>query len=263
MSALDVFNYAGQQIRVVTSDDEPWFVAADVAKMLGYSATAAMTRSLDDDERGVRTLHTPSGDQEMSVITEAGLFAAIIRSTVPGARSFKRWVTHDVLPSIRRTGSYNAAPALDISTPQGILALAEMAADTARKLITATEQVQELTPRAEAWDELASAEGDFEVGDAAKILARAGVDTGRQRLFSQLADMTWIYRGSQGKWTAYQSAVSAGYLAERPQSHHHPRTGELVLDPPQVRVTAKGLERLRQRLGKLDLTAPILTAVNA
>lgn len=112
-------------------------------------------------------------------------------------------------------------------------------------------QIAVLEPAAHAWGELASADGDYEVADAAKILARAGVETGRQRLFSQLADMRWIYRGAHGKWAAYQSAVDAGYLAERPQSHHHPRTGELVLDPPQVRVTVRGLERLRVRLGTL------------
>jgi phage antirepressor YoqD-like protein len=113
--------------------------------------------------------------------------------------------------------------------------------------------IAELTPRAEAWDDLAGADGDYDVADAAKILARAGVETGRQRLFQQLAALGWIFRGPQGKWKARQTAVDAGYLAERPQSHHHPRTGELVLDPPQVRVTLRGLERLRVRLG--DLTA--------
>lgn len=128
----------------------------------------------------------------------------------------------------------------------------------ARALITAQgvierkdEQIAVLTPRAEAWDELASATGDYAVGDAAKMLARAGVATGPQRLFDQLAGVRWTYRGGDGKWRAYASAVTDGYLAERPQSHHHPRTGELVLDPPQVRVTVRGLERLRVRLGSV------------
>lgn len=124
---------------------------------------------------------------------------------------------------------------------------------TSRKVKELEARVTELAPRADAWDELASAAGDYEVADAAKILARAGVETGRQRLFSQLEDLGWIFRGSSGKWKARQSAVDAGYLAEKPQSHHHPRTGELVLDPPQVRVTVRGLERLRVRLGSLEL----------
>src|SRR5690606_25768035 len=113
----------------------------------------------------------------------------------------------------------------------------------------------ELTPRAEAWDELASAEGDYAVADAAKILARAGVQTGPQRLFEQLRGLSWIHRAHDGKWRAYASAVDAGYLAEKPQSPHHPRAGELVLDPPQVRVTVRGLERLRVRLGSIETGA--------
>ncbi|WP_318278904.1 phage antirepressor KilAC domain-containing protein [Microbacterium maritypicum] len=114
------------------------------------------------------------------------------------------------------------------------------------------QQVAELTPRAEAWDELASAEGDYSVADAAKILARAGVKTGPQRLFEQLAGIRWVHRAHDGKWRAYATAVDNGYLTEKPQSHHHPRTGDLVLDAPQVRVTVRGIERLRQRLGTIE-----------
>ena len=143
-----------------------------------------------------------------------------------------------------------------ITTP----ALPQSYAEALRELADKAEQNEALeaanaalTPRAEAWDELASADGDYEVADAAKILARAGVETGRQRLFTQLHGLGWIYRGTHGKWKARQSEVDAGYLAEKPMSHHHPRTGELVLDPPQVRVTVRGLERLRVRLGSVEL----------
>lgn len=138
-----------------------------------------------------------------------------------------------------------------IPTGSNLLALAVI---EAQAMLTAKDQqIAELEPRAEAWDELASADGDYEVADAAKILARAGVETGRQRLFTQLHDLGWTYRGTHGKWKARQTAVDAGYLAEKPMSHHHPRTGELVLDPPQVRVTVRGIERLRVRLGSIDL----------
>ncbi|WP_417540784.1 phage antirepressor KilAC domain-containing protein [Microbacterium maritypicum] len=135
--------------------------------------------------------------------------------------------------------------------PTGANLLALAVIEAQQMLEASARQVAELTPRAEAWDELASATGDYEVADAAKMLARAGVETGRQRLFGQLRDLGWIYRAPSGKWKARQSAVDAGYLTEKPQSHHHPRTGELVLDPPQVRVTVRGLERLRVRLGRV------------
>lgn len=248
MSALETFAFGDLQVplRVDIRDGEAWFIAADVAFLLGYSEASAMTRTLDDDEKGLQIVQTVGGAQRVAVISEAGLFSAILRSRVPGAKAFKRWVTHEVLPSIRRTGAY-VVP----ESPEQLMARAVLQAQEliARK----DEQIAVLAPRAEAWDELASAEGDYEVGDAAKILARAGVEIGRQRLFTQLADLGWIYRGAQGKWKARQSAVDSGWLAEKPQSHHHPRSGEVVLDPPQVRVTVRGIERLRVRLGRLEL----------
>lgn len=107
MSALDVFQYSGQQVRTIIIDGEPWWIASDVSQVLGYSATSAMLRSLDDDEKGVQDLHTPGGTQALSIISESGLYSAIMRSQLPDAREFKRWITHDVLPQIRQTGGCN------------------------------------------------------------------------------------------------------------------------------------------------------------
>lgn len=242
MSALEIFKYDGADVRTVTIDGEPWFVAADVARILGYRMASDFTRRLDDDEKGTRSMRTLGGEQDLTIISESGLYVAVIGSMVEGAREFKRWITRDVIPSIRRTGSY-VAP----ETPEQLLARAVIQAQ--QVIERKDEQIAVLTPRAEAWDELASADGDYAVSDAAKILARAGVKTGPQRLFEQLAGMRWIHRASDGKWRAYAATVDSGYLTEKPQSHHHPRSGELVLDAPQVRVTVRGLERLRVRLG--------------
>lgn len=249
MSAdLSVFEFDGAELRTVVHNGEPWFVATDVARILGYRDAFNLSRRLDDDEKGTHSASTPGGSQVLGIISEAGLYVAIFGSQVEQATPFKRWVTHDVLPAIRRTGSYNTP---DITTPEGVLALAQTLTRTAEELVAARNTVAVLEPRAEAWDEIASAEGDLSVADASKMLARAGVSTGPQRLFEQLSDLGWTFRGSDGKWRAYASAVSDGYLSERPQSHHHPRTGVLVLDAPQVRVTIRGVERLRVRLGVL------------
>lgn len=121
---------------------------------------------------------------------------------------------------------------------------------TTEKVAALTARLEHVEPRAEAWDAIASAEGDYSVGDAAKILSRAGVLTGSTRLFAQLQDMGWIFRGPDGAWRAYQHRVDKGYLAEKPQFHYHPQSGERVIDSPQVRVTVRGVERLRQRLTK-------------
>lgn len=247
MSALSIFRYEGADIRAFTIDSEPWFSLVDVCGVLDLGNPSQAASRLDSDEV---TLISNEGRQ-VNAVSEAGLFAIILGSRKPEAKAFKRWVTHEVLPAIRKTGSYSTAPAL---TEDQIVAQALQI--TSARVEALTVQVAALEPRAEAWDELAAAEGDYEVADAAKILARAGVETGRTRLFGQLEDLGWIYRGTSGKWKARQTAVDSGYLAEKPQSHHHPRTGELVLDPPQVRVTLRGVERLRVRLG-------VLTAVNA
>lgn len=183
-------------VRVVTIDDEPWFVAADVADILGYSATAAMTRTLDEDEKGVQSLHTPGGEQQFTVINEPGLYSAILRSRVEGAQKFKRWVTREVLPSIRRTGSYAApmapvAPALpDLTTPHGVLALAQQFARTAEQLVEADAKLRELEPKAIAHDALMRAEDDdMLVRQAAKVLGMREKD-----LRSFLLDEHMLFR---------------------------------------------------------------------
>ncbi|MFL2002272.1 BRO family protein [Microbacterium sp. A1-JK] len=245
MSALEVFRFDEVPVRVVDNSGEPWFIAADVCAALGLANVAQALAGLDEDEKGSISIAdgTP-GNPTRATVNEPGLYSLVIRSRRPEARAFKRWVTHEVLPSIRRTGTYAVA-----ETPEQLVARALIQAQdiVARR----DQQIAVLTPRAEAWDELASAEGDYSVADAAKILARSGIETGPQRLFEQLAALAWTFRASDGKWRAYAQHVSAGYLAERPQSHHHPRTGELIIDPPQVRITLRGVERLRVRLGVL------------
>lgn len=122
---------------------------------------------------------------------------------------------------------------------------------TTARVAALESHVAELTPRAEAWDELASAEGDYSVADAANILKRAGVDTGPQRLFDTLGEIRWTYRGEGRRWRPYARALDDGYLTERAMPPRLNGEGELVPTAPQVRVTARGLERLRIRLGVL------------
>ncbi len=108
MSNLVEFAFDGSSVRVVMRDGEPWFVAADVAAVLGYRDTYSMTRYLSDDERGSAKLADPTGiAQDYVVLNESGLYSAIFRSTLEGAQKFRRWVTAEVLPTIRKTGSYS------------------------------------------------------------------------------------------------------------------------------------------------------------
>ena len=95
-------------MRAVTLDGEPWFVAADVCRALGLGNSSMAVSKLDDDEKGVITSDTLGGKQEMSTINEPGLYSLILRSRKPEAKAFKRWITHEVIPAIRKTGGYIA-----------------------------------------------------------------------------------------------------------------------------------------------------------
>ena len=102
MNDITIFNHLGNDIRVMTEDGEPWFIASDVAGILGYRMASDMTRRLDPDEKGTRSVRTPGGIQEVSVINESGLYSAILGSKIEGAKAFRRWVFEEVLPSIRK-----------------------------------------------------------------------------------------------------------------------------------------------------------------
>ncbi|WP_434562790.1 BRO-N domain-containing protein [Pseudomonas sp. R1-6] len=116
MKAPALFEFETQAVRVVSDDNsEAWFVASDVASVLEYRIASDMTRHLDDDEKGTRNVRTLGGEQEMTIINEAGLYSAILKSRKPAAKRFKRWVTHDVLPSLRKTGSYSLGEKLTVN----------------------------------------------------------------------------------------------------------------------------------------------------
>jgi anti-repressor protein len=249
MTDLTVFSYSDIEIRTVVRDGEPWFVAADVCAVLEIRNNRDALAGLDDDEKGVATTDTPGGSQQVAVINEPGLYSLILRSRKPEAKAFKRWITHEVLPAIRKTGRYEVAAAAP-AIPQTYADALQLAADQARQIEAQAVALAEAAPAAEAWNYLASANGDYAVADAAKMLSRHPLITiGRDRLFTLMHREGWIYRRQiDQRWAVLQRAVDRGWLTEMPSSHYHPRTGELVLDPPQVRVMAKGLAELQKRL---------------
>ena len=248
MNALDLFRYEDHEVRVTVVDGEPWFVAADVCAVLDIRNSRDALGRLDADERGVATTDTLGGPQQVTVINEAGLYSLILTSRKPEAKAFKRWITHDVLPAIRKTGSYGS--------PVG-MTFEEMAAhvigELTQRIEAAQRRAKELEAPAAAWDSLAKAEGDFTVTDAAKILGRDGIATGQRKLYDWLNVNGWIFRKG-GRWQAMQTAVNAGLLVERVTTGYFDQnTGERKHGDPQIRVTAKGLERLRELLSEQSL----------
>lgn len=249
MNDIAVFTYTDHEVRAVMGEDGVIrLVGADVTTALGYAGGGRNALSqLPDRMRGVEEINTPGGLQKVTVITESGVYRLVMRSNLPSAEAFQDWIAEEVVPSIRRTGQYGAPVALPDRRALALMVIeAEDRADRAEAVVA------ELSPSAEAWDTLATAEGDYAVADAAKILCRHPlIKIGRDRLFTLMSkfEPAWIYRRtSDGRWTDKQYAVDAGWLTELPSSHYHPRTGVLVLDPPQVRVTVKGLAELQKRL---------------
>ncbi|MFJ2502581.1 phage antirepressor KilAC domain-containing protein [Microbacterium sp. NPDC087592] len=247
MSALEVFQYTDREVRTVTLDGEAWFVLADICGVLEISNVGNVAARLD--EADIRQADISSGGQRraVTIVSESGMYEVVIRSDKPEARRFRWWVTHEVIPAIRRTGSYA------VETPEQLMARAVLNAQEiiARK----DEQIAVLVPMAEAWEEIADAGTDYAVRDVAPMLSRAGIETGPQRLFETLHELGWIYRGEKQRWTPYAKAVDAGYLKVRAMPPYRDRdTGDLKPAAPQVRVTAKGVERLRVRLGAGALT---------
>lgn len=246
-SQLIPFTYEGSSVRVIQGGDgEPWFVAADVARALGYSSAKDFVRGIEDEDKGGQIVPTPSGDQEMTVISEPGLYGALVRSRAERVKPFRRWVTHEVLPSIRRHGAYATPATVEamLADPDTMIAtLNALKAEREAKEV-AQQQVQELTPKARQFDNFLSSVGDYSVTEAAQILCRAGAKTGRNRLHNTLADIGWLYKPKgHRRWRAYQTAVDAGRIRLRPTTWRDQETGE---EHPAhtVRITPKGLDAL-------------------
>ncbi len=136
------------------------------------------------------------------------------------------------------------APVVQAPALSGAELLAAAVLEAQRMLAEKDAQIAALEPQAAIASKILDADGDMSVADTAKSLCRAGLKLGQQRLFTRLAELKWVYRGGDGRWHVTQSKIAAGYMNVIPQSHYHPRTGELVMDPPQPRVTPKGLQRL-------------------
>lgn len=154
-------------------DGEPWFVAYDIAKALGYRDGDRITRYLDDDEKGVCRVCTTTGARQMIVITEEGMYSALIHLRSDGAKRFRRWMTHDVLPAIRRDGGYMVAR--EDETPQETMARALLIAQQTieRKDSTISAQretIRELAPKAAFYDAVGDSDWKMSVADLSKAL---------------------------------------------------------------------------------------------
>ncbi|EIV23256.1 phage antirepressor [Mycobacteroides abscessus] len=261
MSAVELFTYANSQsVRVVRGpEDQPWFVLADLCRVLDIANVGnVLARLSDADKSSIRLTDGTAGNPNKAIVSEPGMYEVVIRSDKPEAAKFRRWITTEVLPAIRKTGTYSRYPAQPTELPskrqlaQMVIDAEDRAEAETRARVEAESRAKELAIPASAWSHMADSTGDYAVDDAAKVLSRdPAINIGRGRLFSFMAAEGWIFRDkSTSRWKAYQTQVDTGRLVEKLGSPYlHEPTGEMKLPAPTIRITAKGLAELHKRLG--------------
>ena len=217
-NALQVFGYEGKEIRTVLRNGEPWFVAADVCAVLELENPRSTLALLDDDEKGVHTVDTLGGKQSMTVINESGLYSLILRSRKPEARKFKKWVTAEVLPSIRKHGLYATPSTLEalISDPDTAITLLQKLKDEQTRRRELEAKVIEDYPKVVFHDTIQAIDSEgILVKDMAALLTNAGYKTGTNRLFAWLREQGYLCKNA-GYWNKpKQWAIDAGFFVCR------------------------------------------------
>lgn len=189
MENIQVFEYRNNKVRTVDVDGEAWFVLKDVCGVLEIADHKVVARRLDEDEVCQTPLTDSMGRQQSTtIINESGLYHVILRSDKPEAAPFRRWVTNDVLPAIRKTGSYNA-PQL---TRSQLLATALIAAH--EELEEKDKQIETMKPKALFADAVSASSQSILVGEMAKLLSQNGIQMGQNRLFSWMRENGYLIK---------------------------------------------------------------------
>ena len=212
-------------------DGEPLFVARDVTDALGLDRTA--TRRLDEDEKGVHSTHTPGGNQQVLLVTEPGFYKLVLYSRKPEAKAFQRWVTHEVLPALRRDGGYMVARD---ETPEQTMARAVLLAQAT--IDRQRDRIAELEPKALFADAVAASDGTCLVGELAKMMRQNGVEVGQNRLFAMLREDGYLGNVGQNRNVPTQKAMDLGLFRIKETAVTHSDGHVTINRTPKV--TGKG-----------------------
>ncbi|WP_297739648.1 phage antirepressor [uncultured Tessaracoccus sp.] len=241
MSDLIPFQYEGSAVRTLLIDREPWFVLADLCKALDLAKPSRVAMRIADDMKGAHLVSTPGGQQEMTIVSEAGMYEVVIRSDKPEAATFRRWITTEVLPSIRKTGQYGTASALEAQIPKTLPdALRAYAREVeAREAMEA--YARELEPKADNYDRFMSADGTYSVGAVAKMLGPS-----QNKLFAELRNVgVLIAKGAMAN-TPYQQYMH--HFAVK--AYEYTRSDGTVGSSYTTRVQPSGVDFIARKLGR-------------
>lgn len=229
MANIQVFEYQNSKVRTVDMDGEAWFVLKDVCAVLGISNNRMAADRLDDDEKGVSLIDTLGGKQEMVIVNESGLYHVILRSDKPEAAPFRRWVTNDVLPTIRKTGSYNA-PQL---TRSQLLATALIAAH--EELEEKDKQIETMKPKTLFADAVSASSQSILVGEMAKLLSQNGIQMGQNRLFAWLRENGYLIKRKGAGWNMpTQKSIDMGLFEIKESVHVDGNGCNVITKTPKV-----------------------------
>lgn len=188
MNELKQFNFENNQVRTLLINDEPWFVGKDVAEILGYSNPRdALSKHVDSEDKNSVAIHDGNkGNPNLTIINESGVYALVFSSKLQSAKKFKHWVTSEVLPTLRKTGSY-ATPQL---TGEELMAKALIEAKSV--LERQNKQIIEMKPKALFADTVAASDSSILVGQEAKLISQSGCKMGQNRFFAWLRENGYL-----------------------------------------------------------------------
>ena len=206
-------------VRTIIRDGEPWFVATDVCRALEIANNRDALTRLDDDEKGVASTDTLGGEQNMTIVNEPGLYSLVLGSRKPEAKAFKRWITHDVIPAIRRHGMYAiddiiANPDLGIAALQALKEEREKRQALESTVAVQSQQIAELTPKASYYDIVLNCKDLMSISKIAKDYGKSAI-----WLNDKLAELKVQYKQG-GVWLLYQRYAEKGYTSTK--THTYP-----------------------------------------
>lgn len=235
MNELQIFNNAMfGNVRIILQDNEPWFVAKDICDCLEINNSRQALSRLDDDEKNSVILNDgTAGNPEKSIVNEYGLYSLVLSSRKPEAKEFKRWITHEVLPAIRKTGSYSMA------IPQTLPEALRAYADEVEQHNRTKALVEAQRPKVLFADAVSTSDTDILIGDLAKLLNQNGHNIGQNRLFERLRKEGYlISRKGNSYNTPTQKAMELGLFRIKETAITHSDGRTTINKTPKV--TGKG-----------------------
>ncbi|MEK4894210.1 phage antirepressor [Bacillus sp. FSL M7-0996] len=199
MNQLQVFNNKEfGQVRTVVQGEDAWFVAKDVCDILEIKNPSSSISLLDGDEKGLHTMDTLGGTQQLQTINESGLYSLILRSRKPQAKAFKKWVTSEVLPSIRKHGAYMTDQVLEqaITNPDFAIGLLTKLKEEKEKLAAAQQQIVQQQPLVTFAEACMQSDKSLKVSEVAKLAAKHNIKIGQRQLFAKLREWELMFKRS-------------------------------------------------------------------